>query len=217
MFLVNVIKTITPSCLTLTFCPLSTVEPWLLLSSSVSKFNNHEKKNITCGKFIPFSFASYYPNSPLILYHYYPPANDRVGVTVPLNTPLTKHKMHPKPNCNSSSRLSGPWFGTPFSSPWCEPLQRDGLARSSLNGSCGTTGARRWEQNCHVSGEMPRASLPTPTPPPPTDFQNKELPFSHLRQTGCDGRWTGAKSYIPKLHSLSFQKKILTFGNFHLH
>lgn len=129
MFLVNVIKTITPSCLTLTFCPLSTVEPWLLLSSSVSKFNNHEKKNITCGKFIPFSFASYYPNSPLILYHYYPPANDRVGVTVPLNTPLTKHKMHPKPNCNSSSRLSGPWFGTPFSSPWCEPLQRDGLAR----------------------------------------------------------------------------------------
>lgn len=85
---------------------------------------------------------------------------------------------------------------------------------SSLNGSCSTTGARRWEQNCQVSGEMPRASPLTPTPPPPTDFQNKELPFFHLRQTGCDGRWTGAKSYIPKLHSLSFQKNDTDFWKF---
>lgn len=51
----------------------------------------------------------------------------------------------------------------------------------------------------------------------PTHFLNKELPFFHLRQSGCDGRWTGAKSYFPELPFLSFQKKILTLGNFHLH
>lgn len=82
IFLVNVIKALTPSCLVPTFSPLSTAEPWLLLSSSVSKLNNHEEKNITCGKFTPFFVASYYPNSSLILYHHYPPTNDRVEATV---------------------------------------------------------------------------------------------------------------------------------------
>lgn len=93
---VNVIKAITPSCLVLTFCPLSMVELWLLLSSSVSKLNNQEEKNITCGKFTPFSFASYYPNSSLILYHYYPPTNDRVEAIAPLNTSLPKNKTQQK-------------------------------------------------------------------------------------------------------------------------
>jgi hypothetical protein len=100
MFLVNVIKAHTPSCLVPTFGPLSTVEPWLLLSSSVSKLNNHEEKNITYGKFTPFSFASYYPNSPLIFYCYYPPTNDRVEAIVSLNTSLPKNQ-NTTWNCNS--------------------------------------------------------------------------------------------------------------------
>lgn len=89
-FLVNVIKALTPSCLApaLVLCLLKT--RWLFLSSSLSKLNNHEEENITCGKSTPFSFASYYPNSSLILYHCYPPTNDRVQAILSLTTSLPK-------------------------------------------------------------------------------------------------------------------------------
>lgn len=80
--LVPAIKALTPSCLAPTLSPLSAEEPRLFLSSSFSKLNNHKEKNITGGELTPFSFASYYPNSSLILYHYYPPTNDRVEARV---------------------------------------------------------------------------------------------------------------------------------------
>lgn len=142
MFPLNAIKAITPSCLVLTFCPLSTVELWLLLSSSVSKLNKHEGKNITCGKFTPFFFASYYPNSSLILYHYYPPTNDRVEATAPLNTSLPKNRTQHKTQLQFLlGELSTLLSGAPVSSPWCEPLQRDSWnGHSLLNGKCTTVG-----------------------------------------------------------------------------
>lgn len=91
VFPVNVTEALTPSCLAPTLSPLSSEEPWLFLLSSLSKLNNHEEKNITCGKSTPFSFASHYPNSSLILYHYYPPTNDRVQAIVSLTTSLPKN------------------------------------------------------------------------------------------------------------------------------
>lgn len=204
MFLVNVIKAITPSCLVLTFCPLSTVELWLLLSSSVSKLNNHEEKNITCRKFTPFSFASYYPNSSLILYHYYPPTNDRVEAIVPLNALLCqKTKHNKKPICNSFS----------VSCPGCcvalfSPLRGVTHSREAgwnvsppLNGnySGGTKEVRAklwgvwWE--CSLGPTIHKGVLCFPSDaihasqPPLTWTKNV-----HLRQIGWDGGWTGAKS-----------------------
>lgn len=91
MCLLTAIKALTPSCLAPTLSSLSSGEPRLLLSSSLSKLNNHEEKNITCGEFAPFSFASHYPNSALILYHYYPPTNDRVEGRLSLTTYNTTH------------------------------------------------------------------------------------------------------------------------------
>lgn len=91
MCLVTAVKALTPSCLAPTLRSVSPGEPRLLLSSSLSKLNNHEEKNITCGEFAPFSFASHYPNSALILYHYYPPTNDRVGARLSLTTYNTTH------------------------------------------------------------------------------------------------------------------------------
>lgn len=89
-FLVNVIKALTPSCLALELVLGLLKTRWLFLSSFLSKLNNHEEENITCGKSTPFSFASYYPNSSLILYHCYPPTNDRVQAILSLTTSLPK-------------------------------------------------------------------------------------------------------------------------------
>lgn len=91
MCLVTAIKPLTPSCLAPTLSSLSPGEPRLLRSSSLSKLNNHEEKNITCGGFAPFSFASHYPNSALILYHYYRPTNDRLAARLSPTTYNTTH------------------------------------------------------------------------------------------------------------------------------
>lgn len=98
VFLLTAVTVLTPSCLAPTLRALSPGEPQLLLSSSLSKLNNHEEKNITCGEFTPFSFASYYPNSSLILYHHYPPTNDRVEARMSLTTYNTTQAVSP-PQC----------------------------------------------------------------------------------------------------------------------
>lgn len=93
-----------------TLSSLSPGEPRLLLSSSLSKLNNHEEKNITCGEFAPFPFASHYPNSALILYHHYPPANDRVGARLSLptyNTTHTTRKLQSLPSVWHSACVPG--------------------------------------------------------------------------------------------------------------
>lgn len=110
MCLLTAIKVLTPSCLAPTLSSLSPGEPRLLLSSSLSKLNNHEEKNITCGEFAPFSFASHYPNSVLILYHCYPPTNDRVGARLSLtthNTTHTQHKLQSLPSVCHSACVPG--------------------------------------------------------------------------------------------------------------
>lgn len=47
-----------------------------------------KRKTLLVEECSPFSFASHYPNSSLILYHYYPPTNDRVQAIVSLTTSL---------------------------------------------------------------------------------------------------------------------------------
>lgn len=143
---------------------------------------------------------------------------------VSLNTALPK-KQNVAKTLLPALRQAVPWHSFPLSP--AELLQRDGLARelrSEWQRHCDARLEVRaepswvWGDACAPSlTEGPWVSLLTPLPPPPADFLSEELPFFHLRQAGCDGRWTGAKSYIPKPHSLvssNNKKKATDFWKF---